>query len=289
MENWSAETVIYEVGIRCSLFVTRYSLFGIRCSVLTTNTLTTKIARFSKILILLVLAANALFAQNPNGNDLVIDCKACHLPSGWEIPTKFWELAISNDTSNFQAKQQVDRFDHQLTGFALTGRHERVDCRGCHQSLVFNKTESACVSCHTDVHSLSVGTDCARCHSTNHWLVENLSDIHLQNGFPLSGAHLIAHCTDCHVSDNQLVFNRIGNECINCHSVDYAGTTTPNHALVGYSVDCAKCHTNQSWVPASFDHTLFYPITGAHVQATCTDCHLNGVYAGNTHYLCWVS
>jgi len=121
--------------------------------------------RLSLILIMCCLSGQVL-AQNPHGTQLKIDCKICHSPESW---------AFNRDSSSFS---------HESTGFVLEGAHQNADCNDCHKSLVFVGTESNCVSCHSDMHSMSVGNDCARCHNNNNWLVDNIPELHEQNGLP---------------------------------------------------------------------------------------------------------
>ncbi len=168
-------------------------------------------------------------------------------------------------------------FDHATTNFQLEGRHRTVDCRACHSTLVFGEAETDCVSCHTDVHQQTVGQDCARCHHTENWLVDDISGIHQDNGFPLVGAHAAAQCFDCHVSESDLRFDRLGNDCISCHREDYQGTTNPNHQEAGFSLQCADCHdpVRFGWESGPVEHD-FFPLTKGHDIADCGQCHTGG-------------
>ncbi len=224
----------------------------------------------------------SLFAQNPHGAALKFDCAACHSPEGWEIAKDFWEeretLVIpSDDRVGVPVKSK--RFRHDQTDFPLTGGHKVVDCRSCHQTLVFEEAQSDCISCHTDLHQMTAGDDCARCHSTNHWLVDNITALHQENGFPLLGQHAVADCKACHQSETALRFDRIGNDCINCHSEDYMSTTSPNHQAAGYSTNCEMCHDIAGpgwlWSGGGANH-LFFPLTGGHRIDDCTRCHIGG-------------
>ncbi len=50
----------------------------------------------------------------------------------------------------------------------------------------------------------------------------------------------------------------------------------------GFPQTCQSCHTTSAWQPAKFDHNTFtkFPLTGAHVTVACTQCHVNGRFAG---------
>jgi hypothetical protein len=73
--------------------------------------------------------------------------------------------------------------------------------------------------------------------------------------------------------------------CVGCHKTDFESTTNPDHQQNHFSTDCIQCHTNQSWSPATFDHNMLWPLTGAHTQVSCAKCHLNGNY-NNTPNTC---
>ena len=209
-------------------------------------------------IVLLSLWALAVSAQNPHGEEFKVDCAVCHNPEGW---------AIAMDTFHF---------NHDTTAFPLSGQHIITDCVACHSDLKFEGTAMECINCHLDMHSMTVGNDCARCHSSQNWLVDNIPELHESNGFPLLGAHGGLFCIDCHQSDTQLAFNRLGNECVNCHLEDYEDTMDPNHEEAGYSKDCFECHSSNSfgWEADVLDHS-FFPLTLGHDTRDCKKCHLS--------------
>ncbi len=71
-------------------------------------------------------------------------------------------------------------------------------------------------------------------------------------------------------------------QCQGCHLANYQKTTNPNHASAGFPQTCSVCHATTAWSPASFNHNTGtrFPLTGAHVQVACAQCHSAGVYAG---------
>ena len=211
--------------------------------------------------IVLLLLTLDVQGQNPHGDNLVVDCKACHTSNGWDYV----------DTLSF---------DHANTDFALEGQHEFVDCKACHSELIFESANGDCMSCHEDLHAGTVGNDCIRCHTTNNWLVDHIPELHEQNGFVLSGAHATVNCISCHTSDNQLIWTRIGNDCINCHLDDYEATSTPPHAQTGFSTDCAQCHSPLSAEWGSDNFHLFFPLTGGHDLNDCYACHQTSTFEG---------
>lgn len=228
------------------------------------------------LLVLMVGVAVQAFSQNPHDADLRINCAACHSPDGWEIPTSAWEAGtlVSPNTEEV--------FSHDQTNFPLQNRHAEVDCRSCHATLEFTIAQNTCISCHTDLHQMTVGDDCTRCHSTEHWLVDDINEIHLENGFPMLGNHALALCTDCHFSETALRFDRIGNDCINCHLPDYEATTTPDHRAAGFPTECLDCHDmaspNWQWSAGGSGH-LFFPLTEGHAINDCSACHQNSDFS----------
>jgi len=216
-----------------------------------------------KIIVLLGFTA-LLQSQSPHGPALKISCGDCHTPSGWEV--KGGEDALL--------------FGHAQTAFPLTGQHTMVDCRACHQTLVFPEASPDCISCHTDMHRTTVGSDCARCHTPQNWLVDDITGLHYDNGFPLLGVHAVLDCDECHFSESALEFNRIGNDCLNCHLDEFSATTNPNHANAGFSTDCTECHRidGLDWSSRFINHD-FFPLAKGHDIPDCTQCHTGGNFS----------
>jgi hypothetical protein len=228
------------------------------------------------VIILFLGFVASVMAQSPHGADLKIDCASCHSSAGWEIDANYWR---NRTLVNPQAGTSKQWFDHEKTRFDLKGQHAVVDCKSCHESLVFSEVSSNCIACHTDVHQQSVGVDCARCHSSANWLVDNITELHQQNGFPLFGNHAVVDCNACHRSETALRFDRIGNQCVDCHLDNYAATKNPNHQAAGYSTNCVECHDAAGrdwfWTAGGANH-LFFPLTKGHQIDDCTKCHIGG-------------
>ncbi|GIV30823.1 MAG: hypothetical protein KatS3mg029_0174 [Saprospiraceae bacterium] len=226
-----------------------------------------------------------LWAQNPHGERLRMDCAACHSPQGWEIPASHWAetaqlFRLLEEGKLTEADVDTSLFHHGKTGFSLTGQHAFVDCRDCHESLVFSEAQSTCVSCHTDVHQNTVGSDCARCHTTDNWLVDDIAWLHEQEGFALIGVHAAVSCAECHTSESRLRFDRIGNDCAACHLDDFDNTTNPNHRDAGFSTNCLECHDTETpdWTTDAVDHS-FFPLEKGHAINDCAACHTGGSFA----------
>lgn len=238
----------------------------------------------SSIIFTLVFAASA-YAQNPHGADLKINCASCHNPQGWEIDADYWQTfnpdkANVSKTTGMPIGRDSIRFSHAKTQFPLKGRHATVDCRECHSTLIFAEAKSDCISCHQDMHQQTVGTDCARCHTPANWLVDNIPELHLSNGFPLTGVHTAVSCEQCHTAASTLQFTRIGNDCISCHIKDFNASTSPDHKHAGFSTDCIECHDvfTPDWKTNKVKHD-FFPLTLGHEVSDCNKCHTGGNYS----------
>ena len=182
-------------------------------------------------------------------------------------------------------------FDHNSTAFPLTGAHATTDCIQCH-ATGFQNTSSVCLDCHTQDFNqstnpnhvaLNIPMDCVQCHTTAPGWSPATFAIH-NNYYVLEGAHVgIANeCATCHNGD----YNNTPNTCVGCHQNDYSNTTNPDHAGQMFSTDCSTCHSQNSWTPSSFNHDIFWPLTGAHsgIADNCVACH-NGNY-NNTSSEC---
>ncbi len=205
--------------------------------------------------------------ESPHGESELKDCDDCHSAADW------WTLA---DPLVFEHNNDTD--------FQLLGGHTTVDCNDCHTSLVFSEATLECASCHTDMHSSTVGRDCDRCHNEDSWLVDIIPELHEMNGFPLAGAHGAINCADCHMSEVNLRFDRVGNDCATCHMDDYSVTSSPNHVNVGFSLECMDCHDafKDDWdAVASISHDSF-PLVGGHAIGDCNKCHTGGNFNGTT-------
>lgn len=114
------------------------------------------------------------------------NCEYCHSLNNW---------------------REVNKFNHSLTKFELTGEHKKLSCRNCHfknengvDSQRFRGLPTECVNCHTDIHSQQFEkegiTNCTSCHNTTNWLA-GLFD-HNNARFKLDGKHKDVACFKCH-------------------------------------------------------------------------------------------
>jgi hypothetical protein len=102
--------------------------------------------------------------------------------------------------------------------------------------------------------------------------------------FVLRGAHTSAACTDCHAQGFKK--GQTPTKCVGCHQQDYDRSPLPGHDK--FATTCADCHTETAWKPAkgSGDHDKFFPLDGAHLSASCSDCHTKGFDSGKTPKQC---
>ncbi len=214
--------------------------------------------------IVLLFTVKILFAQLPHGANFNFECQICHKTDTWKITGKI-------------------SFDHTQTGFELQGQHRILDCKSCHKTLEFANVSKHCFNCHTDIHNNTVSKSCENCHSTRSWVIENINDIHRMSRFPLVGAHRLADCIECHKSFNNLQFEQLGVECMDCHINNYQATRSPNHKQAGFSTDCQECHlvSDHHWSKGTFNHS-FFPLVGGHKISNCFNCHTSKSFSGLT-------
>jgi len=144
-------------------------------------------------------------------------------------------------------------------------------------------TQTSCYACHGEQYAATTAPnhvesgfpqDCAQCHSTHGWQPATGAN---HDFWPLTGAHAVASCADCHGGG---VFQGTPTDCASCHRADYDATTDPNHVAGNYPLTCGACHTTAAWRPAALDHDAFWPLEGQHAVTDCAQCHQNDVYAG---------
>ena len=178
-----------------------------------------------------------------------------------------------------------DTFSHQATGYWLEGHRLTADdspfaCTDCHGESLASFDPSRCAGCHRDLdaaymqaHDGTFGPDCMACH-------EGLDTFsapfdHGQRAFPLSGKHALLACAGCHQGAQDIAdLKDTPGDCFACHQADDAHDGQ-------FGGDCAACHTAEGWEKATFDHNqTVFPLTGAHLETACGQCHLDGVYQG---------
>ncbi|MEZ4987704.1 MAG: hypothetical protein R2795_22190 [Saprospiraceae bacterium] len=191
-------------------------------------------------------------------------CADCHTEEGW------------------RGHLNTDRFNHNLTDFALLGKHQTVDCKQCHIADSFTEplAPNACAACHQDYHEgelANVGgnsPDCAQCHTVDGFAPAGFTiDDHSASAFPLTGGHLATPCFDCHLQDDgRWHFKNIGTRCVDCHQDVHLNEISARYYP---EQECATCHTTSSWnKDHTFNHSLTaFPLEGKHATTDCIACH----------------
>ncbi len=200
-----------------------------------------------------VLGAMKSFVKQ--GHEGVTACGSCHGTSSWtEV-----------------------RFNHERTGFPLTGKHARTSCKSCHVADFNTPLPRGCVGCHQDVHSGELGARCEGCHDTADWRSRFDADAHRRTNFPLLGAHAALPCVECHAEARERRFSRAAVDCAACHQQSVLRSQSVDHEDPRLKMrSCRECHAATNWTPARFPtHDACFPITaGPHAGIACLGCHV---------------
>lgn len=134
------------------------------------------------------------------------NCLTCHSPESWKEIT----------------------FDHNVTSFALKGKHSSQSCSSCHRKadtvIRFTGLSSECMQCHDDEHrgqfNLDAKTDCSKCHQPDSWIAVIFN--HDNARFKLDGKHRNIDCIKCHpVIENEgkayILYKTGKTRCADCH------------------------------------------------------------------------
>lgn len=203
------------------------------------------------------------------------DCFACH---------------SEHHGRNFEIiRFDENTFNHALTGYKLTGAHQKQECSACHKDEFIASPElrkkketflglrTECIACHKDVHQGTLSKNCASCHNTEAFEPAVLFD-HAKTDFPLRGKHKTVDCKSCHAESilNGEPFQRFAgvpfNSCVDCHD-------DPHNNRLGR--DCKGCHTEESFNvfigKSTFNHSqTAFPLIGKHLRVDCASCHKTG-------------
>lgn len=152
------------------------------------------------------------------------------------------------------------------------------DCFACHTPFI-GSTAEQCITCHTvaDIgikttkglsidkeqknvafHQKLVEEDCMACHS-EHKGVQ-----------PFRPIGQFSH---------DLLQTSVKEQCDSCHSNPDDGF---HRKITG---NCAQCHSNDAWLPATFEHEKYFRFDKDH-NTECATCHINNDYAKYTCYGC---
>ena len=155
-------------------------------------------------------------------------CGQCHTTNTW----KDANLSLS----------ALTHFDHDFTGYKLTGKHISADCKSCHVNNVFKGTPQSCVSCHVSPpvpqkHKANYGSNCMQCHKTDTWTGATFKhpDFSITHGSKKNANT----CATCHSDAN----NFKAYTCYNCHE-HQPQKIERIHAKrnIANLQECAHCH-----------------------------------------------
>jgi hypothetical protein len=160
-------------------------------------------------------------------------------------------------------------------------------CSRCHTPFWGTVTMAdRCMECHTDVaaqwqdpstlhgglrqNNPTVG--CRGCHPDHRGPNAPLTTInHNLFAFKLTGKHASIPCASCHINN---IFKNTPSDCYSCHQKD-------DQHKSQFGKNCGSCHSTSGWTPANFDHSRSgFPLTGAHTNLNCTQCHTSKVFTG---------
>jgi hypothetical protein len=201
---------------------------------------------------------------------------------------------------NFQiVRFNSDKFDHNLTGFSLTGAHTKKLCKDCHKpdhiadkkirakKGTYLGVSAECLTCHEDYHQQSLAPTCTNCHGFDAFKPAAKFN-HTNAKFQLTGKHETVECIKCHkVTTTQgkkfQQFTGVAyKSCSNCH-------TDPHHGKFG--ANCNECHSGESFHTikgqANFNHSkTAFPLVDKHLNVACKSCHKTKVTDPVKHEKC---
>jgi hypothetical protein len=221
-------------------------------------------------------------------------------------------LAIAFLAAPASAQSPRPNFDHDMSRFPLTGRHERTTCESCHRGGRFEGTPTDCNSCHgggadaaetaASPNHIPIQTSCSDCHTTRFWeparmdhnsVGDRCEACHfggMASAKPVSHIPSSNRCGDCHGTirwtgarfDHDLV----SGNCFSCHNGSIATGKNPSH--IPSSNSCELCHATRRWVPATaFDHSgITTNCVSCHDGTTAPGKHAGHIPSGNDCELC---
>ena len=161
-------------------------------------------------------------------------CLACH--QDFHKKNLSPKYSNGNCTScHTQTKWTITKFNHEITGFKLNGKHATSTCVDCHKdqksvakltpksvsklipktptkNLNFTGLKQNCTSCHQDYHKfgnlkhskLGQLSQCLKCHDESSWTKTHTFDHNKHTQYPLDGEHLKLNCIECHLPQTKM-------------------------------------------------------------------------------------
>ena len=177
---------------------------------------------------------------------------------------------------------------------ALSSPHAKFEqtCNSCHLAFDRSSQNKLCLDCHKPVAADISGRkgfhgrdakassgECRTCHTDHKGrtfaIVKEPGQgfDHNETDYPLRDKHAKLACGACHAAGKP--FRAAPVACAGCH--------LKNDVHKGaLGKDCAACHDEKGWKAERFDHAKTkFPLTGAHIKATCQSCHADKTFAGS--------
>jgi predicted CXXCH cytochrome family protein len=202
------------------------------------------------------------------------ECFACH---------------SEHNGKNFQLiRMDIEKFNHNLTGYSLSVPHAKKDCKDCHNTkyitdkklkekkFTYMGVNTECLNCHTDYHKKTLKPVCLDCHNPDSFKPATKFN-HSAARFQLTGKHTTVDCIKCHKVETidgkkfQHFINIDYSNCTSCHK-------DPHQNKFGQ--DCRQCHNESSFHDVkvkggkNFDHDKTdFKLDGKHMNVACATCH----------------
>lgn len=164
-------------------------------------------------------------------------------------------------------------------GKLIAGHHElETDCFACHAPFG-GATAERCIACHKP-------EDIGRRSTTGQPIAKPLTSA------PFHQELISDDCVACH-SDHAgvkrfRVAGRFKHALLQagsrerCHTCHESPDDSLHRQITG---NCSRCHTQDRWTPATFDHDQYFLLDRDH-DVKCVTCHLRNDYSRYTCYGC---
>jgi len=168
--------------------------------------------------------------------DTPMDCYSCHKKDDKHEGQEGKKCETCHNDRDWK----TTRFDHGLTRFPLLGKHDKVECKKCHESARFKDAKIACVACHLkdDKHKKTLGSLCESCHNARDWKAWDF-DHDKRTKYPLDGKHKGVACSACHTQPMEAKVIT-STRCYSCHAKNDVHDGT-------YGRQCEQCHVTSSF------------------------------------------
>ena len=193
-----------------------------------------------------------------------IKCRECH-------PDHRGETASLTTVTDLDFPH--DAFGYSLLGHSLTASGDPFTCSDCHGTDLGSFDPTTCQTCHEIIdpayilpHIQAFGMDCLACHDGLDSYAQPIN--HDLFAFPLTGAHTLVSCYDCHPTAHSIAeLQSTKKDCFSCHLADDLHEGTLGET-------CEMCHITDAWNLSIFDHTMtVFQLLGKHSLVPCESCH----------------